>query len=134
MNRLSPLTRQALFSRLVFNRPGVDNNVEVEVRSTRNPHRRSAIEVTYWQCPECFDRFDDELEAEECCQGEERGPVCADGAETACPVCLETTFDHRNAADCCLWKDFDAPTRWRIADAVETGSDWITEIKKASEQ
>lgn len=123
MNTLSTHTRNALFSRLVFNGHQEDPAREHE-------RARSRVVVIY-RCNVCLDDFDNEYEAEECCAEEDTPEASA----SACPVCRHQVPDnYRGAADCCLWKDFDAPTRWRIADAVETGSDWITEIKKASEQ
>lgn len=45
-----------------------------------------------------------------------------------CPVCTTQHSEYRLAADCCLWKDLPAPTRWRIADAVEAGATWLDAI------
>ena len=73
-----------------------------------------------YRCPECDTLHDDEDDAEDCCKITE--------GQARCPVCDEKYESHRSAADCCLWKDLDAPTRWAIADAVEAGSDWVTEL------
>lgn len=81
--------------------------------------RCAAVEVVRYRCPECDETYDDEQEAEDCCQGK---PLDAD--RPACPVCGENYSDHRTAADCCLWKDIDALTRWKVADAVERGASW----------
>ena len=83
--------------------------------------RQRAVRVTVWECPHCLDRYDDEDDAEECCQGTEKtapeSPVFSQ--DVHCPVCGERHRDHHVAADCCLWRDIDAPTRWRIAARAE---------------
>ena len=87
--------------------------------------RKSAMEIVRWGCPECGDTFDEDEEqlAEDCCQGKS-----ADDESSGCPVCEKSYVDHREAADCCLWKDIDAITRYRIADAVAAGSSWAAEL------
>ena len=87
--------------------------------------RKSAREVIHWACPVCGETFDEdeEKEAEACCQGK-----AADNEEAACPVCKQNYINHREAANCCLWKDIDAVTRYRMADAVECGSSWAAEL------
>lgn len=102
-------------------------------RGKENPNaatgkkRKRAHEVTYWACPVCGERFDEyeEKEAEACCQGQGNG---LDDESPGCPVCEQRYTDHREAADCCLWKDIDAPTRYRMADAVAAGSSWADEL------
>ena len=79
--------------------------------------------VVMYRCPSCSELHEWETEAKLCCTGdhEREGiycPVCGDGAST-----------YRDAADCCLWHDIDAYTRWKMADAVEAGSDWATELR-----
>ena len=86
----------------------------------RDPEPRRAEEVTAYRCPDCGDLHEDEDDALQCCE-----PAGHDqDAEIACPVCTVKHIDHREAADCCLWRDLDAPTRWRVADAVEAGATW----------
>lgn len=75
-----------------------------------------------YQCPDCYELHDTEEEAEDCCERQ------VTNSSSECPVCGERYNGHRDAADCCLWKDIDALTRWAIADAVEAGSDWSTEL------
>jgi hypothetical protein len=41
-----------------------------------------------------------------------------------CPVCGSSSDSPHYATECCLWKDLDAPTRWKIAAAVDLGSTW----------
>ena len=106
--RLSPLN----FSRLIANKNGLDsaNKSGLEPRQV-------------WQCAACEDTHDCYRDAKTCCHA---------GDDVSCPIC-EISFQgsitaFRDAADCCLWKDLDALTRWRIADAVEAGSTWVEEL------
>lgn len=87
--------------------------------------RESAREMINWACPICRERFDEDEEkaAEECCQGK-----ADDDENAACPVCKQSYINHREAANCCLWKDLDADTRYRMADAVEASSSWAAEL------
>lgn len=79
--------------------------------------------VTMYRCPECHDLHEDEDDAESCC-----ATRATQKSSTTCPVCGQDYNAHRNTADCCLWKDIDALTRWQIADAVEAGSTWEIEL------
>lgn len=81
-------------------------------------------EVVMYRCPVCRELHDWDTDAEECCDGKST----AGNANTDCPVCGKEYATHRDASDCCLWKDIDALRRWEIADAVEAGSDWPTEL------
>ena len=99
---------------------------QVKDKTSRRPitkDRQSAIRVSMWECPICGDRFDDDDEAEECCQGASE-EAQAEAAKLQCPVCMSGFEDHYQAADCCLWKDIPAPERWKIAAAVEAGKTW----------
>lgn len=98
------------------------NNTQGPSSATREKSR--VLEITIYQCMECGDRHDDEDDAEECCA---ESPNTEGGT---CPICQTAHADARNASDCCLWKDFDAATRWAMADAVEAGSTWVAEIGK----
>lgn len=91
-----------------------------------NPKERRNRALECWRCPECREVYDWEDEAEECCAE----PAPAVTSQPTCPVCAAEYTSHRDAADCCLWKDLDAPTRWRMADAVEAGSTWADQIAK----
>lgn len=93
--------------------------------------RRKAIQVICWQCPACSDTHEDEDDAEDCCADESSGTAHEEGSSD-CPVCGLGYPEPRVAADCCLWKDLDAPTRWRMADAVEAGSTWQTQLGLSS--
>lgn len=91
--------------------------------SERPKHRRAAI--ICWKCPECFEQYDDEDEAEECCQGEEcddASPLTPDSF-AHCPVCNRgTEFDYHEAVTCCLWKDIGPFERYAIATHMERGN------------
>jgi hypothetical protein len=69
-------------------------------------------------------RYDSASELAEAVAGSDADSACSSG----CPVCAEPYTSHALAADCCLWKDIDAPTRWRIAAAVEQGTPWLDAI------
>jgi hypothetical protein len=88
--------------------------------------RRPVEQVMMFRCPECGELHEDEDEAEECCYGKDWS--AAPDSEAFFPVCGQEYATHRDASDCCLWKDINALTRWSIADAVEFGSDWVTEL------
>jgi hypothetical protein len=86
--------------------------------------KRSAIEC--WKCPDCDEVYDDEDEAVECCQDDDHLHTLRDqDGVSLCPICASSNTDARKASDCCLWKDFDAHTRWAMADRVEAGEAWI---------
>lgn len=90
--------------------------------------RRSRVEeVTRYLCTVCDEVHEKRSEAEACC-----APAVA-GANS-CPICNGNAVSPRHAADCCLWKDLDAPTRWAVADAVEAGSTWAEELTKLAAQ
>lgn len=78
--------------------------------------------IVMYRCKSCGETYEWKSEAEDCC------PQLDTHNKPACPVCGEHYPTHRDAADCCLWKDLGAIERWRIADAVEAGSDWSTEL------
>jgi hypothetical protein len=85
--------------------------------------RRSAIEC--WKCPECYEVYEDEDEAEQCCQGEEcstASPLKPEGT-AHCPVCNRSTeLDYHEAVTCCLWKDIGPFERYAIATLMERGT------------
>jgi len=125
MNRLSPLTRAGLqFTAMVAAEAG---------RTVEKPHPRP-VDVRAWECGECGSLHRWEDDAFECCApAGVRGLGDKTPNEDAilCPVCADPCCDHRDAADCCLWHDLDAPTRWRIADSVEAGdATWAEAISK----
>jgi len=111
--RLSPLNFRGLLATA-----GITPQGELSAKAGR-PVARPAIEC--WRCAECRQVYDWEDEAEECCPD----PVPACSVEPVCPVCAQTSRDHRDAADCCLWKDLDQLQRYAIADAVEGGKSWL---------
>lgn len=106
MNRLSPLN----FSGLIANA----GYMHAPVYRKKNP----VTEIVSYRCDLCDEQYEDEDEAEDCdCE-------TSDHSATSCPVCNSDAADHRQAADCCLWKDLDAATRYAMADKVEAGSTW----------
>ena len=112
---LSPITHAGLRSngmlaRLLSDKPAKPEPPEIET-------------VLAYRCPKCDELHEDRSDAVECCAIHVDGADSADG-DVACPVCATGHSDHREAADCCLWRDLDAPTRWRIADAVDAGATW----------
>ncbi len=131
MQRLSPLTRSSLFLTALL-----DSESEAQRKhpASSNAIKRSGpIRVYVWECEECGDRHDYEDEAAECC-----ALVDAEGEPTEegfqCPVCRRGgNRDNHEAANCCLWKDLDAPARWRIADAVDAGASWTDAIAEETE-
>lgn len=112
--RLSPLNFSGLMARQCGNG-----------EASPEKSKRHIEEVTMYRCPDCRELHEWEDEAEECCKDEPA--VIAWSAD--CPVCGERYEEHRMAADCCLWKDLDAPTRWAVADAVEAGSTWVEALQ-----
>lgn len=119
MAQLSPLLQAALVERsrkddgLTDGLPGVGAPA---IRGDAEP-------VSAWQCSNCGDLHLRRSDAEVCCQ-----PIHHEEAPQVCPICDAVHKDSYNAADCCLWKSLDAPTRRRIADQVEAGSTWTEAI------
>lgn len=91
---------------------------------------RVAIEVTAWKCANCDELHEYESSAEDCCgdEDDEDSASAHEEGSSDCPVCGLGYAEPRVAADCCLWKDLDAPTRWAMADAVEAGSTWQEQL------
>lgn len=114
VSRLSPL-----------NFKGLIDTHRAHLAATPNESRnraRNRVEQC-WRCTECSTVHDWESEAEDCCAGKTRGAPFSN--ERACPVCRSTdVISFRDATDCCLWKDLDAPTRRALADRVEAGATW----------
>lgn len=114
--QLSPLNLFGIHARLQI---GV---VEDELKKST----RRIEEVVMYRCPECGELHKWIDDAEGCCKSEKKDAANLSG--TDCPVCGQEYATHRDAADCCLWNDIDALKRWAIADAVEAGSEWATEL------
>ena len=115
--QLSPLNFRGLIATL-----GIVGEPLAEAKSASRTKPRS---IECWRCSECRQVHDWEDEAEECCAAEDVKPA---STAPACPVCAEKYSERRDATDCCLWKDIDAPTRYRMADAVEAGSTWCEQL------
>jgi hypothetical protein len=141
--RLSPLNFSgliALANTPLYERP--EDHPARKALDGRQP-KRSAIEC--WKCPDCAEVYDDEDEAVECCRDDDHLHTLHDQDEAVeccrdddhlhtlhdqdgvslCPICASSNTDARQASDCCLWKDLDAPTRWAMADQVEAGASWV---------
>ena len=104
--------------------------------------RQRAVRVAVWECPHCTERYDDEDDAEDCCQGRppKAGTTASAPADSStavgahCPVCGELHADAFHAADCCLWRDIPAHKRFRIAARVEASREeamtaWLDAIR-----
>lgn len=120
--------------------------------------RRWAKPFRRYMCPSCEKTHKEEYEAEECCprdidtiyvdastgtvfcSPEQLAEACKAGAAGApylptipsctCPVCGQQSSSPHESVECCLWKDIDAPTRWKLAAALEGGSTWTEELAK----
>lgn len=91
-----------------------------------HPAKSSRRAIECWKCPDCDEVYDDEDEAVECCDDDDHLHALHDqDGVSLCPICASSNSDAREAGDCCLWKDFDAHTRWAMADRVEAGESWI---------
>lgn len=125
MNKLSPLTRDGLkLTALITDLRGVP-------LESKHPGPASVIA---WECGVCGDLHRWEDDAHDCCAPDELQGGSHEDAAAQCPVCGNAAASHRDAADCCLWHDLDAPTRWRIADAVEACDlTWAEAIARETE-
>ena len=115
MIALSPAARRGIFHTLIA-RAGIPEELEKRLRQA------SVTEVVRWRCNICRDLHDDEDDAAECCSAAVTSH--AEELPNWCPVCGKEATSPHAASDCCLWKDIDANTRWRMADQVEAGSTW----------
>lgn len=118
MIQLSPYNRSGIFHNLI----ACDTKEATERQ--REQHRNRVVEVVVYRCCECRELHDDEDNAVECCAPDASDGLHHEEGASHCPVCYDRHNSPREAADCCLWKDLDAPTRWRMADQVEAGATW----------
>lgn len=79
------------------------------------------VEVTMYACTSCDEVHEFVSSAERCCSNVK---VHDEEGASFCPACGKNYSDPYEATDCCLWKDLDAPTRWRMAARVEAGESW----------
>lgn len=114
MIQLSPAARRGIFHNLIAC-DGQRNKTD------RDRDGRRIEEVVMYRCPECRELHDDEDDAIDCCEVE---GLHDEEAPSICPVCAAKFNSPHEASDCCLWKDIDALTRWRMADNVEAGATW----------
>ena len=116
MITLSYGAQRGIFHTLIA-RAGIPEELEKRFR------RSLVTEVTLWRCNVCSDLHDDEDDASECCS--EAVTTNAEDFPKWCPVCGKEAISAHEASDCCLWKDLDAATRWKMADQVEAGATWV---------
>jgi hypothetical protein len=124
--RLSPATRRGMFSTMLA------AELRAPFPGAPKKNKARAVAVIRYECHDCGEEWRDEEDAEECCVPATN--TTADEPLLHCPVC-DTEFpestQHREVSDCCLWHDFDAWTRWGIADKVEAGATWAEAIAAA---
>lgn len=116
-SRLSPMVRDGIFHNLIArdSKPAI----------ARDDGAMREVEVVeMYRCPVCRDLHDWEDDAIECCKSEAPQGLHAEEDAKACPVCGQEYTNPYDAADCCLWKDLDAPTRRRMAARVDAGETW----------
>lgn len=113
--KLSPLTLSGLVARARL--------VPEEPPTARRPRM-----VTMWQCTVCDELHEDHDDAVECCSVKPEAK--STDAQPSCPVCGIEYDGYRNAADCCLWRDPPAETRWTIADRVAAGTPWVEALEQ----
>lgn len=107
-----------------------NDQLDAEPAPVKSLRKKTVESVHCWRCVECCELHEFLSDAEDCCAEEwiKAGPSFAQ-----CPICATDHGNHsdswRLAADCCLWKDLDAPTRWAIADAVEGDSTWAEQLQ-----
>lgn len=113
--QLSPATKRGMFSTLLEQKRAEEES--------KDPHIET---VMRYVCPHelCGELHEYRDDAIECC-AEEPGDI-------RCPVCNVYCANEMIAADCCLWKDLDAPARWTIADKVNKGATWAEAIAAAT--
>lgn len=94
-----------------------------------NPQMLFPDEVRAWVCDRCDEIHATLVGANICC------PLTATHLDAnTCPICAEVYNSPRDASDCCLWKDLALPARWDVADRVEDGSTWPSELEALAAQ
>jgi predicted RNA-binding Zn-ribbon protein involved in translation (DUF1610 family) len=120
--RLSPLTRSNMQSAAWI----------ADCAASGPPRPREVLRTRYC-CPHCDDEHDEEEDAVECCEHLHSSDADTGLSQLHCPVCGEEAITTHGAADCCLWKDLPPAARWRIATAVEGGTEWSEAIAKEAQ-
>lgn len=95
------------------------------VHPMAEPKKREAEYVSAYRCTECREIYEYRDEAEDCCPIDSTDPNLD---KWSCPICGEECATAHIAADCCLWLDYCAQDRWRMANAVEAGSTWAEQL------
>lgn len=116
MIQLSPAARFGIFHNLIAQ----DTPESAEDKRQRDLDR--VREVVMYRCTECDELHDDEDDAADCCAPDV--DLHDEEAPSRCPVCAAKYSSPHEAVDCCLWKDVDAPTRWRMASQIDAGATW----------
>lgn len=121
---LSPLNFSRMLCRLRLPADETSNSKKPKLadRSDR------AEMVMMYRCTDCGDLHEYRDDAEQCCASDAVIGLHDEEDVALCPVCGSDKKDNREAADCCLWRDFDAATRYRMADAVDAGSTWPEQL------
>lgn len=129
---LSPLNLSGL--RLTVERECAEPAIEDLEAKRRRDEKRVEV-VTRYICTACDEEHNFHSDAEDCCKDEPDAEAPGAVLKGACPVCRRQYQDDiEAAADCCLWKDLDAPARWRIAALVEGGQSWTEAIEVVTGQ
>lgn len=112
---LSYPAQRGIFHNLIA-RDGMPEELETRLRQA------AVTEVSMWRCNVCRELHDDEVDVAECCT--DAVMTHAEELPNWCPVCGKEATSPHEASDCCLWKDLDATTRWKMANQVEAGATW----------
>jgi hypothetical protein len=119
MIALRPLALRGIFHNLIAR-----DTPEAAARAKRKQGNERIEEVICYKCLECSALHDDEDEAMDCCAPDAVECLHDQEVPDQCPVCGQEATSPHEAADCCLWKDVDHVTRWKMADQVEAGATW----------
>lgn len=119
MIHLSPATSRGIFHHLIA------QDTPEAAEGKRNRDLARVKEVTLYRCTESQELYDDEDDAVACCAEDAVEGLHDEEQASRCPVCASEFTSPREAADCCLWKDIDAASRWRMADQVDAGATWL---------
>lgn len=129
--RLMPRTLDGIMARALADaqKKHSPEAIDAAKKAARKERLQSVVMVIRYVCPDCDEEYECREAAADCCAKDDVKPSPPEPEYGfPCPVCGEKYDDPHAAADCCLWKDLDAPTRWRMADAVADGSTWAAEL------
>lgn len=80
--------------------------------------KRAKEAIVVYKCPECFEEYDWEEDAVECCDDVEEPE--RDLAKACCPQCGNTYETVESAVDCCMWLTHSPIQRWELARQLRT--------------